>query len=620
MTLPWVTLKNDERASYQVAVSFLNGRLAETGTIEWALGLESSQHVERMAVIYVLNSPGGQVLKEPWTSAWLLIEESWSQNPVQGDPSTDIYDIRQRLYDGDRSGAILSLIVNLVAPFLNVEVINPHKWLFLKKPRRPKSVNHLLSTSLTSGDLVDLNDLGLAELSDVPFLTALTTRLEAVVNHGLDIARRIGWSGEPELWRMGSLHRVGYAQTTEQRESDIPNRGIAPSVKLLHAVVIRIAELEPRPARSFVFRWRHFESPVHVRMWSAAALNPLLVSAKEVGEFLVGLDDRQFWDLEDFPEIVELRALRFAELDSNTQKKITIRLRKGPPRNFWPKEANAAKVKDERLYWAVREFKRIEIVGSASPFETRSFLEAGIEKFPDLASMNFDDGFPGRPLAEIVPRTLDNRYDALSGTVRLYALEDALSTEPYFDDDPATGTRDWLRQPGKTALVLDDLESVRDGGGEFPCVVNRFSWTHKPEKPEAGNNSDRDLQDEAERVLQLLANLPHKTLSDIIHGISEWLYVWREQVIASALGLQVWQQIWPIAVEATNADQPPEERAELSISPHTTDDDWQTELDTFNTPSAKLVSVFLRACPSFQNVGRVPGRGVGVVGASVSCG
>ena len=82
------------------------------------------------------------------------------------------------------------------------------------------------------------------------FLVALASALDATVNQGLDMARRTGWDGASDLWRLGSMHRVRYAryphEDSGQREFDTDHRGIAPSVKLLHAVVAHPTRLRQR--------------------------------------------------------------------------------------------------------------------------------------------------------------------------------------------------------------------------------------------------------------------------------------------------------------------------------------------------------------------------------------
>ena len=124
-------------------------------------------------------------------------------------------------------------------------------------------------------------------------------------------------------------------------EPDAFNRGIAPSVKFLHAAVLRIADIDPQAAMPFLWRWRLSDSSIHRRLWAAGARDARLASAEDVGNFLDALDDSQYWDLNAFPEITELRALRFRDLEPDGQAAIARRLRSGPPRKYWRRDAEA---------------------------------------------------------------------------------------------------------------------------------------------------------------------------------------------------------------------------------------------------------------------------------------
>ncbi|MBZ0161657.1 MAG: hypothetical protein K8H74_02980 [Notoacmeibacter sp.] len=604
MIRPWAYLDPEDRDTFRATIAFLHKRLAEQGTIDWALRLKPGQRVERIAIEDLLNSPGARDLQEPWATAWRLIEESWSSGFSERDDGTAIYGIQKRLRAGDRSGTAITAIVNLVAPRLKVEPIGSWRWQFSKKPRSPSSFEHLLSASLTSGDLIDLNVLDLANLTDTEFLTALASALEAAISRGLDIARRLGWDGQGRLWQLGDLGRVYYVSSGprahESKDPDVHNLGIAPSVKLLYAVVARIVDLDLSAAKLQVSRWRLVDSPVHIRLWAAMSRNPQVTPAGQVNSFLLELDDRRFWDLHVFPEIAELRALRFNNLDRELQSVISKRIQKGPPRNHWPKKADAEKVKKARLYWSVRELKRIELAGGQLPKKSKSWLDARISRFRDLVTIEIDEGFPEGASADWISPSPDKRYDALEGSSRLRALETALATNRGgWDDDPAERADDWLQQPEKAALVLGDFEAAGNGGDDFPRVWNRFSWAHSPRPPEPAGAALRDLQGEAARVLALLNQLSEGTLSAAIEGISAWLGAWEKQIVSTPQGLPVWLRVWPIAVEATNLRPEKGDDADLSVTARSVDDDREPmDLDTLNTPAGKLVGVFLAACPT----------------------
>lgn len=604
----WTTLGDNERSAFWAVVDFLKNRLVESDTIEWALDLRSDQRIERMAIVHLLNDPSVSPLEEPWATAWRLTEESWSYMSVDEDHPIGVFDIGLRLHAGDRSASVVTSIVSLVAPRLEVKPIDSFTWNFIRKPRRPKTFNHLLSVSLTSGYLIDLEELGLMKIEEVPFLITLANALDAAVNHGLDTSRRIGWDGESDLWRLGSMHRVRYARLTHgegrKREPDAHQRGIAPSVKLFHAVVTRIAELKPELARPFVQRWHIADSPVHIRLWAEPRLNRLLVPAEDVEVFFREVSDYRFWEPHEFPEIAELRALRFSDLGQDAQNDIVRRIRKQPPYDLWLRSLGAETIRDARLYSTLRELKRLEVAGNQLPLDARSWLQAEIGGFPDLSEMKIDEGLPSAPTIRAVLPNPDARYDILHGIARLRALEEALATgRRGWDDDPGKRAGDWLGRVENTILVLQDLEGTEDGGDDFPLVWNRVGYAHIPQLTEHENSPARDLQGEAERVLRLLEKLSDKTSSSTIASISNWLSVWSQHVTTSELGLSVWLRVWPIAMEATDAKEQSVEHDSLSVLPPAKDEHQEPlDLDTLNTPAGKLLTVFLSTCPSLKEV------------------
>ena len=606
MRVRWANLNELDRAAFRATIAFLNGRLEERATVDWALRLKPNDTIKRLALLDLIDSPAGRKISEPWRSAWHMIEESWKNPAVEEHTSTGAYDAQHRLRAGERSGSLVAAIVELVAPRLKVEPFSALHPRFREPPKRPKKVEDLFSTGLTSSKIVHPDVLELGGLTDHSFLVSLALALDSAVVNGLDIARRIGWDGERRLWQLGQLHRVYYVPTAEradgEHEPDEFHRGIAPSAKLLHAVVSRLVDINISGAVEFVRRWKLTNSPVHLRLWAALSRDSRVTPANEVGALLLSLDDWHFWNLHDYPEIAELRAMRFGELGSNEQAALTARIRKRPPRNQWPRNTDADRVESARLYWAVRELRRIEITGALLPKRDKAWLDVKIHEFRDLVQMaRLDEGFLGTPKARWVPPNPDNRYDLLAGEERLKALEAALSSaRGGWDDDPTRRAVDWIKQPGKPVQILVDFESIPDGGAVFAKVWERFGWAHSPEAGQGEDAAQRDLPAESVRVLSLLAKLPEATVRQAIDGISHWLSSWERQLIVLPEGLSVWLKLWPIAVEVTNTEQSVDEEIHLSTFAQSSDDREPMDLDTLNTPAGKLVGVFLAACPNLQ--------------------
>ena len=594
-----LSLNARDQATVRSTAAFLEGRLKKKETIEWALGLGPGDIVKRWAILHLLNTPEGRDLREPWRSAWRLIEESWDETIADSARMLEVQ-VERRLHSGERSGSLISAIVDLVAPRLAIEAYESWQHQFRKFPKRPKTFHDLFRATLTSGKVVDPASLGLQGLTEGEFLISLANALDAAVIRGLDIARRIGWR-RVDLF----LHRVYYVSESERgKEMDEPDefsQGIAPSVKLLHAVVSRLVDIDYSAALTFISRWKRTDSPIHLRLWAAMSRCSRITPATGVGNFLLHLNYRVFWDVHHHPEITELRARRFSELDDATQKAITRRIRKAPPRNSWPKNAEADQIEEARLYWVVRELKRIEVAEAALPRCEKSWLESNIGQFPDLAEMNrIDEGFLGSPKARSVPPNPDRSLDFRRGIDRLRALEQALSASRRgWEDDPAGQAWDWLREEGKPVQILEDFESIPDSGAKFPTVWENFGRVHSPSVNQGQETHIRDLSSETGRVLALLATLPNETLSEAIGGISHWLSCWKEYVVALPNWSAIWLRAWPLAVETTNAMQPPNEEPDLNVLAKP-EPNQSLDFYGLNTSVGKLVSVFLAACPNLE--------------------
>ena len=551
------SLNEADRTTLETMVEFLRGRLEEKETIDWALAPDPDGYLKRWAILQLLARKEQANLGEPWRSAWRLIEEFWDHSIDHHSLSMGRYQVQKRLRSGERSGALVSAIVDLVAPRLSIEPYSTRHLELLKLPKKPRKPSDLFDIGLTSGETIGAEFLGLEQMDDGEFIVSLANALEAAVQRGLDTARRIGGNRVEFV-----LSRAYFTSNSEQ--------GLAPSVQLLQAVVSRLVDVDCPAARVLVSRWRRTDSPIHLRLWAAMAQDSRIASAREVGDLLLDLNSRVFWDLHYHPEITELRAWRFAELDDVAQEAITSRIRRGPPRNSWPPDV-------EPDYWIVRELKRLEVAGAEVPFKEKAWLEANLGRFDDLAGMGIDEGFLGLGQARWVAPTSDRSLDSPSGTDRLRVLEEALSSRFHEWDSPERRALDWLRDVENLEEVLRDLESTPDGGAEFPNVWRHFGREHSPAGAE--EESRRKL---ADRVLALLAKVPPQTLSSAIEGVAHWLHVWREYVVCLPDWSTIWKRAWPLAVEHTN----------------------ETQAVHGAGPIGELVALFRKACPNLDEDSR----------------
>lgn len=593
------SLGEHDRHQFMVTVSFLTGRLAERATYEWALALPASAVTgERQAIVYLLDSPEGARLKEPWCSAWRLLEEAWSSaNDVD---FASIHQVKRIISANDLPGSTIEKIVRLVRPQIKLGSVSAYWKAGRPVLERPRRLSDLVSVGLTSGQVVNPKELGLDRIKNVAALKELAHSLEAEVQYGMSLGRRIGWKGKARFWRLGGLNRVYFVSGLEHGDDHEPDRfhtGIAPAVKLLHTVVEQLINVDVSEAKDLADRWQVNFSDVGIRLWAAIARSPDMASGEEVGRFLLKLDRTRFWDVHDFPEIAELRARRFGDLPEKGQKTIVKRLLAGPPKSFWPKGTDAQELSGYCLYWSALESQRIKIAGHELPEKLASILQRQSETSPEIMNLQaVDDGFIDSPRATWVQPQPDSTLDVLAGIERLQAMEVALTTARRgMHDDPAQSVSDWISEGRNADLILADLEQVGDEVGRFPSVWNVFGTNHRPD-----NNPD--ALDAARRVITVMLQLPETTIEQAVYGITFWLSWWGKYVVQQPRRYELWAKVWPVAVACTNAQQPFEETPDLNVVVKSNSDEPK-DLDTLNTPTGRMVGVFLAACP---DLGEIP--------------
>jgi len=591
----WLLLNDRDRDAVRMLMAFLHERLSERRIVDWALRTKPHEIVKRVAVVQSLEFLDANQLKEPWHSAWRLIEESWDQELPQSS-RTDVYRVQRRINAGERSGSLISAIIAVVQPRLEISARS-------ETSKRPRRVEELLHASLSSQKLVKLSVYRLDSIKEIDFLVMLGSALEGAVNQGIAIGRRLGWEEDHKFWRLGQLYYVGYQVRNEDgynRDVDEFHEGIAPSVKLLDAVVKRIGVLDPTQARAFVSRWKQGPAPIYLRLWASLSQTAELTSTAELTETLAVLQDRPFWDIHAFPEIAELRALRFDEVAEDARNKMVARIRKGPPRAFWPRGSDRVRVKGARQYSAARELRRIEVAGSSLPGSASSWLAGHLDDFPDLRNMDsIQFGFLSSGTMRWVGPEPDDRFNNLLGEERLRTLEAALaSSRKSWNDDPAERASDWIRSDNNASRILAELEAARDGGADYPNTWNRFGWSH--EAPNRDNEVTPDHRQTGDRVLVLLKLLPTATLELAIQGITYWISSWERVITQSPRLLDVWSKLWPIAVAATNETTDDVDAIDLNQIVGPSPDDETSDLDTLNTAAGRLVGVFLASCPTIH--------------------
>ena len=534
------------RAISDITSAFLSQRLSDAGAVHWAATLDRSvvsPHFPeiRRAVEAVLDR---RTLDAPWSTAWEWIRDTWSARAAGG--SLAAARAAVRLQSGDRSLDLADTVADLVKPRL---IAQPASRMFRR--RKPKTVGDLLSIHFDSVDFIAPDRIDFSGIQESAFLTAVCRSLDARLSWAVDISRRFF---KHQGWRAAaSAFVVGLDASLPIRSLGTDpygvGHGLGPLLEMLHRAVLRLADLDEFQAAAMLRRWRHEPSFIHQRLWATLALNERVATGSEVGTFLQEIERHAFWDMEDFPEVSDLRAARFRHLPSRQQRDLLARIRVGPPRFPWLRHLSVEKFSEYQKRRTMRELRRILEGGGTLRKSDRDWMAKfeHIRPYPEKSTSNFDLG----PAVSSGPEP-DGKFDLLEETELLRPLEIALTEERGGRSSGEYGAAGaWVGEGRNWPRIIVALEETQDGGADYPHVWDCFGWKHR--YPDMTDLDPEKLQ-QGKRVLELLDKRPLSSVGHDISGVSFWLSNWKPVVIATADAVQVALKYWPLAEDDTERD------------------------------------------------------------------
>ena len=432
--------------------------------------------------------------------------------------------------------------------------------------------------------MVDRREL----ITDRSFLVELSDELHALIKRALNVSERYGGS----VWLQVAPRRVYYVGVedlpSDAHEPDEFSDGIGGATKLFYATVTQLATVDLPAALLYVDALREGGDPLSLRLWSAFARDRKLVPSKHVAGFLSNVDDDLFWDLTAYPEVAELRARRFASLESSEQEAIGARIISLPPRRHWSRTVTKEHVQRYRVRRAVLELKRIVNAGAVLPKNVASWFKQNQGYVPEIDEVDRVDADMETMRVRTVTLAADDRFDQVDRAERLALLEPLLAVhEAVWIDDPARGAQDWVAAPGNAAKLIRDFESLSDYGAEYVHCWDAFGRFHRKDEGADNKESDAEARKVANRVLWLLDRLPEATLREAISGVTSWVSRWHADIVDSPLARSVWTKLWPIAADVTNR------RLRESGAETSTNRPRDYEFDALNSPAGRMLDLFL---------------------------
>ncbi|OKP69137.1 hypothetical protein BTE77_28370 [Ensifer adhaerens] len=548
---------------------FADGRLEDLAVLEWAATLSTDHEAERSSLRDLFDHRVKDIA-EPYALAWRCVFEYWQRSDAEN--SHEKYLIKRELKQGGTQREIIQLIVEAVRPSIKIETSQRYQALSGEKPpEKPTLLKHLIWASISSGDRLTPNEIGLEQISDRNFLFELAVALNAALLSGLNLGRMIGSISESMDITNWQVQRVYYVPPVQfvagGGEPDRHRDGFAPVTKLMFAVMEKLVSIDTPAARRIVWSWDTSEWKLYRRLWAAAARNPALISADDVSTFLETVEDVEFWRPGTFPEIAEVRAVRWGDLSVASVARLEKRLLKGEPLKLIPKSVDKADRAGFRQHRIRIELQRIQAAGGQLSKKATDWLNKTIQQEGDGPEVNLTFGFSEGVRMVRGERSTQPSFDAVPSPKLLDELARMIGDGGW--DDRTQHASDYIAQHPSDILALLEKAPESDVSAK---VWQAFGYGFRPTDlnvgPDTASPEDQRKIPIAARACHAIASLGPVVLKRAIDGLASFANSWdkllqdREEFIAA------WLTLWPVAVTATNENadvsQPLENRAYAS--------------------------------------------------------
>lgn len=255
----------------------------------------------------------------------------------------------------------------------------------------------------------------------------------------------------------------------------------------------------------------------------------------------------------------------------------------GAPRSLWQRSRlTSVELRHAQTYWAIREFKRIELSGGVLSPRANKWYAERVEGFNDVAAMTSpDEGFLTSGVVRFEGPQSGFVFDAQAKDI-LTTVARALASERLsWNDDPPEAARVWISASENTSSLVRILLTLRSIEKPYWAVWGAIGWTHKP----------RDLPEdhrEGEDLLQLLRRSEDGLFEQSMDASTHWLSEWASELGSTPHFEEVWLRLLRIASRIDDAAD--DSSSEPLISENAID------ISAFNSPVGRLTGAFIAIC------------------------
>jgi len=579
---------------YEEMKVFFGIRAMEKEAFKWALSEDNRSKVRHMIVSDFFENPyhSNLGMDKIYQGAWDLLVESWNMERNYNSYLHSSVMLGERIKRGELSLSTINAISSYICPRVVFTISDKFK---LKKGKRVSTISDLIAPKVEGGGegVISLKYLIpiINEVNDIIFLESLYRTLLNLLERIFNITEAFGWNKDVSIKLFGGIKSVTFRG---EHDPDRHSQGFAPVVKLLHAVVGRIGVLNRLKAQNFLNQLKSEKDALSLRLWASFASLSNWVSSFEIGEFLIETDSKFFWEYYYYPEIAELRSIKFSSLELLHKKGIWRRIRTLPPKSLWRRKTNPEDLNEYRYQLAFRESMRIEKEGNDLPLVQARWIENTKLKFPQsLESIGCPDLYKADVTVNLVTQESAEKLVGINGIDRLVKIEKALKEEVF----PA-GVIAWMRQKGNELFLLDDMRAHPEFFKEFPRVWIEFCYFHDP-KESYGNDLERNRSDDFNFIFNALQETPRKIKREGLKAFCQWIGRWKEFFKLDENSILLWNELLDIAesaaVEETRDELKQNQKLHVSFK--------LIDLDNKNhySPIGQLVDVFIQLIMNYDN-------------------
>jgi len=577
---------------YEVMKTFFGERSMGRDAFLWAIKGGNQKKVRRIVISDYFRNPyhWNLGMEKTYLEAWNFLVESWS---IEEDYYSYIHSpimLGERIKRGDLSLSTIKAITSHFSPRVIFTANENYKY---KGKNTASNISDLISPEIVGEYNSGLKELILTinDVIDINFLDTLYYSLSCSIKRVFKITKSFGWNRDITLMLGGGIKSVTYRN---EKDPDHYSRGFTAIVKLIHAIIGRIQFLDRQKAKDILRQLKFDRDAINTRLWASFASNSDLISTQEIGEFLLEIDSRIFWQSFYFPEITELRATKFSLLSSSHRKAIWRRIRTLPPKSLWIRKIDQEELNLYRYQLAFRESKRIEKEGNELPLVQTRWIEKTKTMIPKLSEpVGYPDLYEPDVTVNLVSHESGEKFNNISGADRLLTIESMLKKGTFTPDVVI-----WMQKPGNVLLLMDDMKNCPQFIDEYPRVWIDFCFHHNPEDSYM-HSPERNKSDDFHFIFNSLLKSPSKLKTEGITAFCSWIGRWKEYYSLDEESIQLWSELLDFAeIYAIEDYHKALSRTEslktnLNIS----------ELDRTNhfTPVGQLIDVFIQLLPNLGN-------------------